>query len=54
MFSGPRVRKDLNKENKCQKIWKKIARFVKQMLKFVMLKSWNHSINTRNYALTNY
>ena len=31
---------------------KKFARFVKKMLKFVILKCSNHSITTRNYAVT--
>ena len=31
-----------------------MERFVKKMLKFVMLKGVNHSTTTRNYALTYY
>ena len=53
MYSGPWVWKDLKKGENCQKIWK-IARFVEKLLKFVMLKCWNHSITTRNNAVTYY
>ena len=54
MFAGPWVWKDLNKEKKYQKKIEKIARFVKKLLKFVTLKCWNHSITTRNNAVTYY
>ena len=40
-------------KNKCQKI-EKIRTFVKKMLKLGMLKRWNHSNTTRNYAVTYY
>ena len=53
MFSGPWVWKDLNKD-KTRQTFEKIARFVKKLLKFVMLKCWNHSITTRNNAVTYY
>ena len=33
---------------------KKFARFVKTMVKFLMLKCWLHFTNTRNYAVTYY
>ena len=52
-FSGPWVWEDLNKDKKRQK-FEKIERFVKKLLKFVMLKSLNHSIATRNNAVTYY
>ena len=53
MFGGPWVWKDLNKEKTVKK-FEEIARFVKKLLKFVMLKCWNHSITTRNNAITYY
>ena len=51
MFAGPWVWKDLNKEKNVKK-FEKIARFVKKLLKLVVLKYWNHSITTRNNAVT--
>ena len=51
MFSGPWVWKELNKEKNMKK-FEKIERFVKKLLKFVMLKCWNHSITTKNNAVT--
>ena len=53
MLSGPWVWKDLNKEKNVQK-FEKIARFVKRLVKFVMLKRWNNSITTKNNAVTYY
>ena len=53
MFSGPWVWKELNKEKYVKK-FEKIARFVKRLVKFVMLKCWNHYINTKNNAVSYY
>ena len=51
MFAGPWVWKDLNKEKNVKK-FEETARFVKKLLKFVMLKCWNHSITSRKNAIT--
>ena len=52
MFPGPWVWKDLNKE-KCQKNWKKFHVLSKDA-KIRDVDMWNHSITTRNYAVTYY
>ena len=48
------AKKNLNIENKFQKNWKKLASFVKNMLKFVILKCWNHYTTTKKYAVSLY
>ena len=41
----------VNNKNQMSKNWN-TANFVKKILKLVMLKCWNHSTTTRNYAVT--